>query len=1060
MPPSASRKRPRAPSPHPPPSSSAKSVTKSATNAALPQPQATRQKTTLFDVLDAPSNPKAKLAETRAFLESLDKDSDSELSDISSDEFEDVACDVGASKRRKLDHAGAVAHGNGNTGTGEDEEDGDEEEMDWEDAIVHTRHDVSTVDRPIGDLEITLDDDIGETRWAGKDAVGKKGPTRIERQVRVQTHCMHVQFLLWHNVVRNGWCCDKEVQRILAEQLTPGMKKELDRFRIASGMEIEEPAADTAAKNRQGKKKLRAGKGGAKDRSGRDWGADADRLEEGVPNLSRGDPLLRFLKIVTAFWRKKFRITAPALRKQGYKPLERLGEEVRSFQKDEHDADEHGERIKDVEEFRELAKKCEGSRDVGAQLFTALLRGLGLEARLVASLQPVGFGWGKNEEATPKKKKWSKGGVAGPMGKEKEAPMSLDGESEDESGPQGRSPALTNGASTALKLKKASRASTRGGKGAPINLDDDGSEHGGSPSDGDDDSVIDVTPSTSRKRHVRKYGRDVPTPTYWTEVLSPVTKTYIPVDPIVLSTVASNFDLLSTFEPRGKLADRTKQVFAYIVAYSADGTAKDVTVRYLKRRVWPGKTKGVRMPAEKVPVYNKRGKVKKYEDYDWFKTVMSGYARPAKDRTAADDLEDTRDLQIVRPAAKPKTEGETLQGYKNSADFVLERHLRREEALLPTAAPVKTFTSGKGASAKSEPVFRRADVVVCKTVESWHKEGREILPGSQPLKFVPIRAVTLLRKREVEEAQRDTGEKPKQGLYALHQTTWIIPDPIVDGRIPRNAFGNIDVYVPTMVPRGAVHLPLRGAARVCRKLAIDYAEAVTGFEFGAQRAVPVLTGVVVAAEHGAAVVEAWKVEEEERRRKEDGKREKAALHMWRKLLMGLRIVQRVREDYGNEAPRDDEVNPFTNRDRAVKKGTEKKHATAATREADDLDADAGGGGFLTTTQDDPHAGGGGFLLSGHHDDDNDEEVEADDFLTGDHAGGGFLLETDAHHHHHQQPSTRATATPATASAPTSYPQTPISLQSAHRRQDSPQDVAASTADSDGEDENEAEDDPR
>ncbi|KAK5236305.1 hypothetical protein LTR16_012587, partial [Cryomyces antarcticus] len=135
MPPSASRKRPRAPSPHPPPSSSAKSVTKSATNAALPQPQATRQKTTLFDVLDAPSNPKAKLAETRAFLESLDKDSDSELSDVSSDEFEDVACDVGASKRRKLDHAGAVAHGNGNTGTGEDEEDGDEEEMDWEDAI-------------------------------------------------------------------------------------------------------------------------------------------------------------------------------------------------------------------------------------------------------------------------------------------------------------------------------------------------------------------------------------------------------------------------------------------------------------------------------------------------------------------------------------------------------------------------------------------------------------------------------------------------------------------------------------------------------------------------------------------------------------------------------------------------------------------------------------------------------------------------------------------------------------------------------------------------------------
>ncbi len=72
--------------------------------------------------------------------------------------------------------------------------------------------------------------------------------------------------------------------------------------------------------------------------------------------------------------------------------LERLDEEVKSFKNDEYDPEQHGERFKDIEEFREAARNMEGSRDVGAQLFTALLRGLGLEARMISSLQPSGFG--------------------------------------------------------------------------------------------------------------------------------------------------------------------------------------------------------------------------------------------------------------------------------------------------------------------------------------------------------------------------------------------------------------------------------------------------------------------------------------------------------------------------------------------------------------------------------------------------------------------------------------------------------------------------------------------
>ncbi len=43
----------------------------------------------------------------------------------------------------------------------------------------------------------------------------------------------------------------------------------------------------------------------------------------------------------------------------------------------------------DLSDFRKLSRRRRGSRDVGAQLFCALLRSVGLMARLVVSLQPL-----------------------------------------------------------------------------------------------------------------------------------------------------------------------------------------------------------------------------------------------------------------------------------------------------------------------------------------------------------------------------------------------------------------------------------------------------------------------------------------------------------------------------------------------------------------------------------------------------------------------------------------------------------------------------------------------
>ena len=896
----------------------------------------TYKKASLFDTVDKPAI-SASLQDNKTFLNQLNgSESETSLSEIDSVGFEDTL-PLPSSKKRKLSNG--------------EEDDG---EIDWEDAVnPDPASSVAVVIGNSGDLELTLDKSARIGSFANPHAI-RKGPSKIERQIRVSAHCMHVQFLLFHNLIRNGWACDMEIQQILVEHLPLDVRKEVEKWKVESGLSPE--ANLSLSKKTQYAKGRRKRKGAESKRNQRDWGQPAERQEKGAPNMSRGDPLIRLLKVLVAYWRKHFTVTAPGLRKQGYRSIAALEEHVTSYRNTKHDAEEHGECIQGLPEFRALAKKCEGSRDVGAQLFTALLRGLGLEARQVASLQPVGFGWSKNEEAFDQQKKdWKTSNHS-----DSDTVLQCDEGSNSDTVPAStigkpKPTASSSHTPSARGLFKQQGLSI-GTKTASINIsEDDGSMD-------DDESVVDVTPSTPGKRPNTNYDRDMAFPTYWTEVVSPITNEVCSVDPLILTpAVAVTSDQFVLFESRGVKADKAKQVFAYIVAYSADGTAKDVTTRYLKRHVWPGRTKGVRLPIEKVPIYNKRGKIKRYEHYDWFKSVISGYSRTNSKRTVADDIEEAKDLKVAKREKEAKANDETLQGYKTSADFVLERHLRREEAILPGSEPVKTFTIGKGERSREEPVFLRKDIEVCRTSESWHKEGRTVKPGEHPLKMVPVRAVTLTRKREVEEAQRDGGEKLRQGLYGWDQTDWIIPPPIENGVIPKNAFGNMDCYVPTMIPRGAVHLPLKSTAKICKRLAIDFAEAVTGFEFGAQRAVPVITGVVVAEEHELVVINEWKKDEERRKIKEEGKREKIALGTWKKWLMGLRIVQRVREEYGGDAGAQmkEEMNPFTNQnkdkitsqviaqaDAAVTGRNDGGIDKDATSFASGHDADGGGGFFL------------------------------------------------------------------------------------------------------------------
>ena len=174
--------------------------------------------------------------------------------------------------------------------------------------------------------------------------------------------------------------------------------------------------------------------------------------------------------------------------------------------------------------------------------------------------------------------------------------------------------------------------------------------------------------------------------------------------------------------------------------------------------------------------------------------------------------------------------------------------------------------------------------------------------GEQPLKRVAVRRT---QESTLDPDDMDAGDDDNPGtpLYAPYQTILYTAPSVVDGRIPRNVYGNIDLYVPSMVPRGGAHIPHPDTARAARIIGIDYADAVTGFSFKGRHGTAITCGAVVAAEYREAVEEVIKAFEDERAQAEEGRRSQAALKTWKRFLVGLRIRERI-EGYDIEGERD------------------------------------------------------------------------------------------------------------------------------------------------------------
>ncbi|KAM6468596.1 DNA repair protein complementing XP-C cells isoform 3-T3 [Liasis olivaceus] len=253
-------------------------------------------------------------------------------------------------------------------------------------------------------------------------------------------------------------------------------------------------------------------------------------------------------------------------------------------------------------------------------------------------------------------------------------------------------------------------------------------------------------------------------------------------------------------------------------------------------------------------------------------------------------------ITLKEPSGKflAKLQDQPLPGsiseYKNHPLYALKRHLLKYEAIYPETASILGYCRG-------EAVYSRDCIHTLHSKDTWLKQARVVRIGEVPYKMVKGYSNQARKARMAEPANRDKKDLP---LFGLWQTEEYQPPLAVDGRVPRNEFGNVYLFQPSMLPIGCVQLKLPNLHRVARKLDIDCVPAVTGFDFHGGYSHPVTEGYIICEEYKEVLVAAWENEESEREKREKEKREKRVLGNWKLLAKGLLIKERLKKRYSTK----------------------------------------------------------------------------------------------------------------------------------------------------------------
>ena len=238
-------------------------------------------------------------------------------------------------------------------------------------------------------------------------------------------------------------------------------------------------------------------------------------------------------------------------------------------------------------------------------------------------------------------------------------------------------------------------------------------------------------------------------------------------------------------------------------------------------------------------------------------------------------------------------------GFKLHAKYVLVKHLLQHQCIHPDAT--------HKALHKGQKVYLRSSIHRMFSARQWMLKGRDIDPKEhdKPVKTVKIKHTSnsfYASKRapgrhggtrtNAKEAS-DEGLERKRELYGEWQTIEMERPKLISGKIPVNNYNNIEIYHDRMIPELCAHVASPYAARVAKRLKLQYVPAVVGFD----RGYPTVNGVVILQEHESTVADGARELEIEAAKAAQEKRFLAVVEKWAKLVNGWVHRHRIHAKY-------------------------------------------------------------------------------------------------------------------------------------------------------------------
>ncbi|ETN74923.1 DNA repair protein Rad4 [Necator americanus] len=270
---------------------------------------------------------------------------------------------------------------------------------------------------------------------------------------------------------------------------------------------------------------------------------------------------------------------------------------------------------------------------------------------------------------------------------------------------------------------------------------------------------------------------------YWIEYWDKKQKRWICVDP-----------LHGTVDEPNSIEDNLTKPVTYVFAIDNEGGVREVTARYASEFLRPD-FRRLRT------------------DQKWIAdTLKAKFIRANRERGELEDLHMRQEL-VNKPLPT------TLSEYKNHPLYVLEKDLLKFEGIYPKPECQKPLGEVRG-----HKVYPRSTVYTLQSALNWIKMARSVKEGEKAYKVVKARSNPRIPAEQREQRYLD--------VFGFWQTEPFRPPNVENGRIPRNEFGNVYMYQPTMCPIGAVHLRLPGLPSIARRLGgLECVPAVVGWEF-------------------------------------------------------------------------------------------------------------------------------------------------------------------------------------------------------------------------------------